>query len=109
MNEPYTSTPKPMVLKPDISILVRTGHFYFGLTLRYGNVKYFVSASKNIVHPIAYVLIKKDGIKDPLHAGPVLEDPHGPRPSAYLPEDPLYGIGRPDLSSEGRVGKAKEG
>ena len=68
-----------------------------------------MSAPKNIVHPIAYVLIEKDRIEDPLNAGPVLEDPHGPRPSPHFPEDPLYGVGRPHLLSKGCVVKAKEG
>ena len=74
-----------------------------------GNVKYFVSARKNILYPIAYVLIKKDCIEYSFHAGFVLEDPHGPCPPPYFPEDPFYGIGRPYLPSEGGVGKAKEG
>jgi hypothetical protein len=77
--------------------------------LAHGNVKYFVSAPKNIVHPIAYIFIEKDCIEDPFHTGPVLEDPHGSRPPADFPEDPFYGIGRPHLLSKGCVVKAKEG
>ena len=77
--------------------------------VKLGNVKYFVSAPKNIVHPIAYVLIEEDRIEDPLNAGLVLEDPHGPRPSPHFPEDSLYGVSCPHLPPEGWISKAKEG
>ena len=61
------------------------------------------------VHSLIYVFIHKDGIEDPLDAGPVLEDPHGPRPPAHFPEDPFYGIGRPYLPPEGWISKTEEG
>jgi len=68
-----------------------------------------VSAPKNIVHPIAYVLIKEYRIEYPLNAGSVLKDPHRPRSPAHFTKDALNGIGGSYLPSEDGIGKDKAG
>ena len=53
-------------IKPDISILVKTGHFYFGLTC----LAYYLDIQLRFTYTRKQVLIKKPGHAE---AAPVLD------------------------------------